>query len=94
MGKEKNPVSILSDEFCEEQALPHLLPKGKFGCKVPRFQMQITYFSRFVYEQYHLRSSIIFARHKIKPGTLPAGQCIFIHEFGQRNTIILETLFI
>ena len=93
-GQGEKPVSILSDEFCEEQALPYLLPKGKFGYKVPRFQMQITYFSRFVYEQYHLRSSIIFAMHKIKPGTLTAGQCIFIHEFGQRNTIILETLFI
>ena len=43
-GQGEKPVSILSDEFCEEQALPYLLPKGKFGYKVPRFQMQITYF--------------------------------------------------
>ena len=32
--QENNPVSILSDEFCEEQALPYVVPKGKFGCKV------------------------------------------------------------
>ena len=27
-GKEKRPVSILNNEFCEEQAFPYLLPKG------------------------------------------------------------------
>ena len=27
-GQEKKPVSILNDEFCEEQAFPYLLPKG------------------------------------------------------------------
>ena len=26
----KKPVSILSDEFCEEQAFFYLAPKGKF----------------------------------------------------------------
>ena len=26
----KKPVSILIDEFCEEQVFPHLLPKDKF----------------------------------------------------------------
>ena len=31
------------------------------------------FFARSVYEQYHLRSSINFAMHKIKPGTLTAG---------------------
>ena len=35
-GQRKKPVSILSDEFCEEQAFPDLLPKGKFGYKVPQ----------------------------------------------------------
>ena len=35
-GQEKKPVSILNDEFCEEQAFPYLLPKGKFGYKAPR----------------------------------------------------------
>ena len=35
-GQGKKPVSILSDEFCEEQAFPYLLPKGKFGYKAPR----------------------------------------------------------
>ena len=29
-------VSVLSDEFCEEQAFPYLLPKGKFGYDAPR----------------------------------------------------------
>ena len=31
----KKPVSILSNEFYEEQAFPYLLPKGKLGYKVP-----------------------------------------------------------
>ena len=35
-GKGKKTVSILNDEFCEEQAFPYLLPKGKFGYKAPR----------------------------------------------------------
>ena len=33
----------------------------------------ISFFSRPVYEQYHLRSSINFAMHKTKPGTLAVG---------------------
>ena len=32
-GQGKKPVSTLSDEFCEGQAFPYLLPKGKFGYK-------------------------------------------------------------
>ena len=32
----KTPVSVLRDEFCEEQAFPHLLPKRKSGYNVPR----------------------------------------------------------
>ena len=35
-GQGKKPVSILNDEFCEEQAFPYLLPKGKFGYKAPQ----------------------------------------------------------
>ena len=35
-GQGKIPVSILRDEFCEEQAFPHLLPKSKVGYNVPR----------------------------------------------------------
>ena len=35
-GQRKKPVSILSDEFCEEQAFPYLLPTGKFGNNAPR----------------------------------------------------------
>ena len=31
------------------------------------------FFARFVYEQHHLRSSINFAMHKLKPGTLTSG---------------------
>ena len=34
-GKEKT-LSILDDEFYEEQAFHYLLPKGKFGYKTPR----------------------------------------------------------
>ena len=35
-GQGKNPVSILRDEFCEEQAFAHLFPKGRFGYNVTR----------------------------------------------------------
>ena len=30
-GQGQIPVLMLSDEFCEDQALPYLLPKGNFG---------------------------------------------------------------
>ena len=94
-GQGKTPVSILRDEFCEQQAFPHLLPNDKFGYSVPRdiplslaryFNQRLlnfnqyfasdadyTFFARSVYEQHHLRSTINFAMHKIKPGTLTAG---------------------
>ena len=94
-GQEKKPVSILNDEFCEEQAFPYLLPKDKFDYKAPRdipisparyFNQRLLnfnqyfasdadyiFFARSVYGQYHLCSSINFAMHKIKPGTLTAG---------------------
>ena len=91
-GQEKT-ISILSDEFFEEQAFPYLLPKGKLGYNAPQdipispefnewllnfnqhFASDADYifFSKPVYEQYHLRSSINFAMHKIKPGTLAVG---------------------
>ena len=29
-------VSILGNEFCEEQTFPYLPPKGKFGYSVPQ----------------------------------------------------------
>ena len=32
----RKPVSILSDEFCEEQVFPYCLAKGKSGYKGPR----------------------------------------------------------
>ena len=35
-GREKKAVSILSDDFCEEQAFPYLIPMRKFGCNAPR----------------------------------------------------------
>ena len=69
----KDPVSILSDEFCEEQAFLYLLAKRKFGYKAPRdilisparsfnvdFASDPNYilFARCVYEQHHLLSSI------------------------------------
>ena len=94
-GQWKKPVSVLNNEFCEEQAFPYLLRKGKFGYKAPRdtpisparyFNQRLlnfnqhfasdadyTFFARSAYEQHHLRSSINFAMHKIKPGTLTTG---------------------
>ena len=36
IGQGKSPVSILADEFCEEQAFPNLLAKIKFDFSVPR----------------------------------------------------------
>ena len=35
-GEGKKTASTLDDEFCEEQAFPYHLPKGKFGYKAPR----------------------------------------------------------
>ena len=35
-GEGKQPLSILSDKFCEELAFPHLFPRGRFGYKVDR----------------------------------------------------------
>ena len=35
-GQGKKPASILSDEFCEKQAFPYLLPKRKCGYNAPR----------------------------------------------------------
>ena len=35
-GENRTPESFFNDEFCEEQAFPYLLPKGKFGYKVLR----------------------------------------------------------
>ena len=94
-GSEKKPVSILSNKFCEEQAFPHLLPKGKFAYSAPRvipispawyynqwllnFKQYLAsdadciFLARSVYEQHHLRSTINFAKHKIKPGTFTTG---------------------
>ena len=130
-GKEK-PVSILNNEFCEEQAVPYLLPEGKtgyntspdiaispgwyFNQRLLNFNQYFAsdanylFFARSVYEQYRLRPSIKFAMYKIKPGILTAGTAkknfkkrngrsvaydyIFIYELSQRNTSILEIVFI
>ena len=35
-GKGKNPVSVLTDKYCEKMAYPHLFPSGKYGYKVQR----------------------------------------------------------
>ena len=94
-GQGKKPVSILNDEFCEEQAFSYLPRKGKFGYIAPRdipisptryFNQRLLdfnqyfasdadyiFFARSVYDQHHFCSSINFAMHKIKPGTLTAG---------------------
>ena len=34
-SSEIKTVSFLSNEFCEEQAFPYFLPKGKFGYNAP-----------------------------------------------------------
>ena len=34
---EKKTISILSDEFCEKQAIPYHLPKDKFGYNAARY---------------------------------------------------------
>ena len=36
LGLRKKTVSVLNDEFCEEQVFPYLLPKDKFGYNAPR----------------------------------------------------------
>ena len=88
-GQGNKPVSILSDEFCEELAFPYLLPKGKFKIKAMKlleiFQRLLNFnqhfasdaayiiLTRFIYEQQHLPSSINFALHKNKPGMLTTG---------------------
>ena len=36
LGQGEKTVSILSNEFFKEEAFPYLLPRGKFGFKVPR----------------------------------------------------------
>ena len=36
LGQGKIPVSLLSDEVCEELAFSYLFPNGKFGYKVER----------------------------------------------------------
>ena len=35
-GQNKTPKSFFNDQFCEEQAFPFLLPKGRFGYKATR----------------------------------------------------------
>ena len=35
-GQGRKPVSVLSDEFCEEQIFTYLFPEGKFGYNAPR----------------------------------------------------------
>ena len=35
-GQNKSPTSFFNDDFCEEQAFPYLLPRGKYGYKVLR----------------------------------------------------------
>ena len=54
-------------------------PAQFFNQKLLNFNQYFTsnadyiFFVRSVYEQHHLRSSINFAMHKIKPGTFTAG---------------------
>ena len=81
LGQEKILASISSDQFCKERALSYLFLAGKFGynatCNISidpaRYfalfhEMEnVNIFSRSVYEQHHLYSSMTFAMLKIKP---------------------------
>jgi len=35
-GQDKNPITIICDENCEELAFPYLFPTGQFGYKAER----------------------------------------------------------
>ena len=35
-GEGVTPISILTDQHCEELAHPHIFPTGKFGYSAPR----------------------------------------------------------
>ena len=35
-GERKSPISMLTDENCEELSFPHLFPSGKVGYKTDR----------------------------------------------------------
>ena len=37
-GEGKSPISMITDENCEELSFPHLFPSGKFGFKVDRHE--------------------------------------------------------
>ena len=34
--KQRIPVSVLREKFCEEQAFPYLFSKSKFRCNAPQ----------------------------------------------------------
>lgn len=36
-GENKNPISLLTDEYCKEMAKPHLFPYGIYSYKVERY---------------------------------------------------------
>ena len=66
-GQGKKTVSILSNEFCEEQEFPNPLPKGKFGynfhrdipiCPAKYFNQRLLNFNQYFASD----ADILFAR--------------------------------
>ena len=64
-------------------------PAGYFNQRLLNFNryfasdVDYIFLARSVYEQHHLRSSINFAMHKIKPSALTAGttmKCVLTHQ--------------
>ena len=67
-GEGINPVSILTDQNCEELAHPHLFPNGKFGYKVqhPVQLSPVKYFNQRLYKQkVSSDSDYIFFAHSV-----------------------------
>ena len=124
-GATKNTFSILSDEFCEEQAFPYLFFTDTFGYNAPQDILGINpacYFNQrsLNFNQYmqvlcllpglYMNSTTYFyqytALHEIKPDILTAetitiilkeqlkGLLRVIYDISERNTSILETVFI
>ena len=70
-GEGIKPVSILTDQNCEELAHPHLFPNGKFGYKVQRpvqLSIYVKYFNQWLlnYKQkFSSDSDYLFFAHSV-----------------------------
>ena len=81
--QEKKTVSILSDEFCEEQAFLYLLPKGKCGYKAPLgirisptryFKRRLLNFNQHFasHADYIFFASSVYEQYHLRSSTEPA----------------------